>query len=379
MSSRRRQGRITWRWTGSRLRATMKSVMSGLSTFQVPWFKMDRKLCAALLKCCSGELLKSMMLDSQVAMLKHRHTLPALKVLRSVYRHLALSATMKSSSTLLDLYTLPWMGNHKIHEFKSRFVHLVNLTDGKVSDEELCEILLKEMMQCSLLDADRQHFLRLKTGDPEKNLEFLLDSLQRQIDYQRYEKNQKDHTLYFTGQTRGALFDSLVPKAQGQAHGSAGGQSRGNGKGQGSSGGSAPAGQSPAPRGKGTAQPKSSGGGKGKGNANAGDGGRAPQLSEAEREARREANRALLNKTDSKGVKVCLWFHTDEGCRRGAECTFSNIADCVTADEKKKLIAIAKQRARSRSQSAPRSTGACRQWMASKTCSYGSDCRYAHE
>ena len=102
-------------------------------------------------------------------------------------------------------------------------------------------------------------------------------------------------------------------------------------------------------------------------------------MTDADREARREANRALLNKMDSKGVKVCLWFHTDEGCRRGDDCTFSHDKSCITADEKKKLVAIAKQRARSRSQSAPRSTGVCRQWMATKTCSYGSDCRYAHE
>ena len=84
-----------------------------------------------------------------------------------------------------DLAKLEWMGDQQIHKFLTMWRLMMTK-----SRPELSEILMQKMEKSVALKEDIAHYYRMDEGHRDKNYEFLIRTMEKYMDQERYRTNR---------------------------------------------------------------------------------------------------------------------------------------------------------------------------------------------
>ena len=86
---------------------------------------------------------------------------------------------MNTYHSFRELGQLKWLGDHKIDRFKNHLNHILADVGQQMSDRAKCDFLLPIWDESELLSDEARHWRRLPANDPEKNFQWMLDSMDR--------------------------------------------------------------------------------------------------------------------------------------------------------------------------------------------------------
>ena len=101
-----------------------------------------------------------------------------------------LNPHMKPLYGLQDYSDIQWMGDDKIFEFLTLWKDIVAQNAIKLTHEQLATILVAEIPNKSTaIGQDKAYWKRLPDGHEQKTYEYLINSMERYLDYHQMEHN----------------------------------------------------------------------------------------------------------------------------------------------------------------------------------------------
>ena len=92
--------------------------------------------------------------------------------------------------SVTDLAKLDWMGDKQIYKFLMMWRLMLDQMNTTLPESELTEILLQKVEKSIVLKEDVAHFYRMDDGDPSKNTNYLIRSMENHLDRERYRANR---------------------------------------------------------------------------------------------------------------------------------------------------------------------------------------------
>ena len=359
---------LVLRWVDVALRPEI--TMERLAISGHGFATLDYKLAVALQKLADEEL-KRQIVNEKLKRSREDSTsiLTGRQILWLFSRHLRTTLSQTKLYGFSELVTIEWFGDSRIEQFLSYWENRVTQLSSDISDWMLAEVLFRAMRRSKVLEIEVRQFMTLYpnyggTENGTAKYSYLIGVLRQQVEWDRYENNQKQRRDYDHGErTRlsggKGVKHMAVPFTQPQfghakplhpqnhQKGGKVGSKSNNGKGGSKSGG---------------VNGKSKGKGTGK------------------RERSVSAHpRSNSVKPPGGERRLCVYF-VGGFCSKGDACSFTHDRPKNPQEESfyKEMI---QKRGISRSKSpAPKGDGMgiCRFWKAKRECRYGEACRFSH-
>ena len=159
---------------------------------------LDAALCSAIFEIARGELSGTLTLQSRELRSKGQ-LMTGRQALYVLYAEFAIDEERGALYDLSDLMLVKYKSDEHAPRFLNLWLHTVQGLSEKQPENNLMTLLKAQLEHSSALKDDISHFNRLSKGDPERNYDYLIESLKRFVNKTKKNINREKTLVRLSG------------------------------------------------------------------------------------------------------------------------------------------------------------------------------------